>query len=226
MEYKVTMTPLKRNDHVKAVGILSMGDVRVRNFTLMENKEGGLFLVMPNRDTGKKGADGKHIYEEICHPITKEMREELNKAAIDSYKSGHPISLRDQEEGKMLVQAEVFDTPYFNRVGKAQLLINEKIVIKNIFINQKADGSLYVSMPNYKTNQKNKDGKELYSEIISMSKDFRKEVCAAVLKEYQLEKAYKEQNRLSIKSRLLAAQGKAEKQEPASGKSKQKEETL
>ena len=85
---------------------------------------------------------------------------------------------------------------------------------------------MYVSMPNYKTNQKNKDGKELYSEIISMSKDFRKEVCAAVLKEYQLEKAYKEQNRLSIKSRLLAAQGKAEKQEPASAKNKQKEETL
>lgn len=206
MQYKISMTALKRDDNIVAVGILYMGDIRVRNLTLRKNKDGGLFLSMPGKDSGRTDANGRKIYEEIAHPVCKELREALNEAAVESYNSGHPVTLRDREDGKLLIQAEVFDRPFYNRVGKGQLLINDKFVIKNLFINKKEDGSLYVSLPNYKMKEKSKDGKDLYSEIISMGKTFRKEVCDALINEYRMEEAFNAQNRVTIQSRIEQAQ--------------------
>lgn len=224
MQIQVNMTPIKRDDKIVGIGIARFGDIRVRNFTLMKRDDGSLFLVMPSRDTGRHDKDGKRVFEEIAHPITKELRIALNEAAIESYKEGRPVSLRDKEDGRMLIQAEVFDKPYFNRVGKSQLVINDKFVIKDIFINVNKAGELYVTMPNYKMSQK-KDGKDVFSEIVSMGKNFRKEVCDAIINEYNMEKSYAEQNRFTIKSRLTEAKAKLS-HESVKADSKSKETVL
>ena len=65
MQFKVYMKPLKRDDNVVAVGILYMGEIRIRNLSLMRNKSGEMFLVMPGKDSGKVDANGKRIYERI-----------------------------------------------------------------------------------------------------------------------------------------------------------------
>ncbi len=218
------MTPLKGRDNIVAVGIVRFGDIRVRNFSLMKNSKDELFLVMPSRDTGKTDKDGKRVFEEIAHPITKELREAINKAAIESYKQDRPVTLRDKEDGKLLVSVDVFDNPYFNRVGKCRLVINDKFVINDIFINANKSGELYVTMPNYKSSQVGKDGKNIFSEIISMGKGFRDELYKAIINEYNLEKGYTEQNRFTIKSRLEQAKEKV-KAEPVK-ETKQKDMVL
>ena len=211
MEYEIKMTPLKgRDDHIKAVGILKMGEIRIRNITLMESKDGELFMCMPSRDTKKTDENGKKIYEEIAHPITKEMREALNEAAVESYKEGHPVTLYEDREGSLLITAEAFDYPYYNKVGKGSLTINDEFVIKNVFINKKPDNSLYVSYPTYKTNKVAKSGQIIYSEIVSMGSGFRKKVSEAILNEYDMDIKKKEQNKISIKSRLLTAKEKGD----------------
>lgn len=214
MEYRMKMTKLEgRSDKIRGVGILSMGEIRIKNITLMEGKEGNLFLVMPNRDTGRRDKDGKPVYEEICHPITKQMRQKVTEAAMESYESGKVSVFSDEKSGSLEVQAEVFERPYYNRIGRAQLVLNDQFVIRNISIHQKENGDRYVTLPNYKMKSKGPDGKAQYSEIAVMHQDFKKEVSKAVLYEFDLACEKKEKNRISIKSRLAGAQEQSRRQE-------------
>jgi DNA-binding cell septation regulator SpoVG len=221
MQINVKMIPLKREDSIKAIGSVNLGEITVRNFTLMQNSKGELFLNMPNRDTGKTDPDGKKIYEEIAHPITKEMRDALNNAAIESYKTGHPVFLRDNEDGKLLIEAEAFDRPFYNRVGKGQMRIDDKFVIKDIFINEAKDKNLYVSFPNYKTNKLDQNGKNIYSQIIMMAPEFKQRVSEALINEFNMEMEHKRENRMSIKSRLAEANEKVKTQTKNSEKAKE-----
>ena len=221
MQINVKMIPLKREDSIKAIGSVNLGEITVRNFTLMQNSKGELFLNMPNRDTGKTDPDGKKIYEEIAHPITKEMRDALNDAAIESYKTGHPVFLRDNVDGKLLIEAEAFDRPFYNRVGKGQMRIDDKFVIKDIFINEAKDKNLYVSFPNYKTNKLDQNGKNIYSQIIMMAPDFKQRVSEALINEFNMEMEHKRENRMSIKSRLAEANEKVKTQTKNSEKAKE-----
>jgi len=205
MQIQISMTPLKRSDNIVAVGIARFGDIRVRGLTLMKSNKGDLFLVMPGKDTGKKDANGKRIFEEIAHPTTKKLRVALNEGAIESFKEGRPVTLRDKEDGRMLIEVEAFEMPYYSRVGKGQMLINDMFVIKDIFINVNKADELYVTMPNYKTTG---EGKTQYSELISMGKDFRRQVNETFIDVYNKEKAYLNQNRISIQTKLSSAKEK------------------
>lgn len=214
MEYRISMTALEnRTDNICAVGILSTGGIRIKNITLVKGPDGNLFVSMPNRNTGKSDRNGKAIYEEICHPITKEMRQSITEAAKESYETGKPVIFHDDKEGSLEVQAEVFESPYYNRIGRAQLVLNEQFVIKNVMINRKENGDMYVTLPNYKMKSKGPDGKDQYSEIAVMPHDFKREVTKAVLHEYELACEKKEKNRISIKSRLEGAQLQSKAQE-------------
>ena len=118
MQIKVKMHRLNRDDNIKAIGSVMLGEITVKNFTLMKNSKDELFLVMPNRDTGKKDRDGNRIYEEMAHPVTKEMRDALNMAAIESYREDHPVFLRESKESRLLIEAESFEVPYYNITSK------------------------------------------------------------------------------------------------------------
>lgn len=210
MQIKVKMHRLDRNDNIKAIGSVMLGEITVKNFTLMKNSKDELFLVMPNRDTGRKDKDGNRIYEEMAHPVTKEMRDALNKAAIESYTEDHPVFLKDNEESRLLIEAEAFDVPYYNRVGKGQILINDEFVIKDIFINKGKDDGMYITMPNYRMPNKDRNGKAVFREIITMNSELKKKVSDAIINEYNLDLESKKQNRFSIQSRLKEAKKRSE----------------
>jgi len=213
MDIQVWMTRLNRDDSIKAIGTVKFGEISVRNMTLMKNENGQLFLCMPSRDTGKKDEEGKRIFEEIIHPTTAEMRSVLNAGAIESYEKNCPVSLRDGLDGTLLIEAKAFDRPYFNRVGKAQILINDEFVIKNIFINEGKNSSLYVTMPNFKAKDTH-DGHAVYKEIVTMNGDLKKKISEAVISEYKKDLAAKDKNRFSIKSRIEEAKRQASLQTP------------
>lgn len=211
MQIKLWMTKLKRDDSVMAIGALSLGEITVKNLMLMKNKDGELFLQMPCRDTGRMGPNGAHVYEDIIHPTTRQMRDALNEAALESYENERPVTLKQNTQGTMLIEASAFDAPYMNRVGKGQILINDEFVIKDIFINKGKNDGLYITLPNYKSKESH-NGKPVYKEIVTMGSDLKKQVSRAMIDEYHKSVTHKEQNRFTIKSRLNEAKKKADEQ--------------
>lgn len=72
---------LNSNDHsnIKATANITLDDCfAVKGIKVMEGN-GKLFISMPSRKIG----DG---YKEDCFPVTKEFRDQLNTAVMDSYK--------------------------------------------------------------------------------------------------------------------------------------------
>ena len=203
MQIKVTMEPQKYDNMIKAVGSVVFGDeITVCDFTLRERKNGGLFLSVPNRETGKEDMNGRRKYKDIAFPITKECKTVLEEAAIESYEKESTVFLTDKKPARLLIEASVFETPYENRVGKAQIVISDIFVITNIFIHKHTDGSLYVTYPNFKTQYVGRDGKPIYREFIMMSTSLRKQINGVILQEYKKNLKLKEHDRFSIKSRL------------------------
>lgn len=216
MKYRMRMNAVKKEgSHLKAYGTMQMGDnICVKNLSLMENVKGELFLATPNRKTSKADRNGNSIYEDVCFPVTGEMRKQMQEAAIASYREGKTAEFSDDSPGNVMVSVTVFDAPFYNRVGKADLTINDCFVVSDVYINEKKqDGSLYVTFPNYKTAQKTQDGKDLYSEIVVLTGGMKKLICEEVLSEYRLSVKERENNRLTIKGRLKEAQSKSKKQE-------------
>jgi stage V sporulation protein G len=54
------------------------GCLGIRGIKVVEGGRDGLFVSMPSRKT-------ENGYKEICFPVTKEFREQLHKAVLDSY---------------------------------------------------------------------------------------------------------------------------------------------
>ena len=62
----------------------------VRGITVV-NGENGLFASMPGMKDGKGG------YQDVCFPITKELRAEINGAVVEAYNTAlEKTSVRDQ----------------------------------------------------------------------------------------------------------------------------------
>ena len=203
MQIRVKMEPQKYDNMIKAVGSVVFGDeITVCDFTLRERKSGGLFLGVPNRDTGKKDTNGHRKYKDIAFPITKECKTVLEEAAIESYEKGTTVFLTDKKPARLMIEASVFDRPYLNRVGNAQIMIGDIFVITNIFINKNTDGNLYVTYPNFKTQYTGRDGKPIYREFVMMRPTLRKQINEVVISEYKKNLKLKEYDRFSIKSRL------------------------
>lgn len=220
MKYRMHMSPVeKEGSQIKGYGTLKIGeDITIKNLSLVANGKGKLFLSTPNRRTNRMDRNGKPVYEDICFPITGEMRKQMQIAAISSLEEKKSIEFSDESYGSLLVTVTPFDAPYYNRVGRASLTINDCLVIQDVFINQKQDGSLYVTLPNYKTNQKTQDGKDLYAEIVVLSGGMKKTICDEVVSEYRLAMEDREKNRLAIQGRLKAAKNQSMMQETKSVK--------
>ena len=77
----VRIFPIKEGGKAKAFASVTIeGEFAVKGIKIMEGSK-GLFLSMPSR----KKNDNE--YEEICFPVTKEFREELQNAVLNKYNS-------------------------------------------------------------------------------------------------------------------------------------------
>ena len=82
MKFTVEMRTIFKNENspLKATANIVIEDCFViRNIKLIDNGQ-GIFLSMPSF----KGRDGK--WYSICHPVTSECREEIQKAVIEAYR--------------------------------------------------------------------------------------------------------------------------------------------
>lgn len=73
------MYPPSTNGNIRAYASATVdGCVGIRGIKVVEGGRDGLFVSMPSRKT-------ENGYKEICFPVTKEFREQLHKAVLDSY---------------------------------------------------------------------------------------------------------------------------------------------
>lgn len=79
MELKANVNLYTKPGNLKAFASLSIDEAFViRNLTVRES-ENGLFVSMPSY---KQGGE----YKDVCYPLSKELRDEINKVVIDEYK--------------------------------------------------------------------------------------------------------------------------------------------
>ncbi|HAP5500119.1 TPA: SpoVG family protein [Enterococcus faecalis] len=80
MKVDVKISSIRPEGNVRAYASINLNDCfAIRNVKVVDSSK-GLFIAMPSYKAG----NGE--YKDICFPITKEFREQLNSAVIDAYK--------------------------------------------------------------------------------------------------------------------------------------------
>ncbi|AGA68794.1 uncharacterized protein, involved in the regulation of septum location [Desulfitobacterium dichloroeliminans LMG P-21439] len=80
MKVDVKIGSIRPEGNVRAYASVNLNDCfAIRNIKVVDSSK-GLFIAMPSYKAG----NGE--YKDICFPVTKEFREQLNNAVIDAYK--------------------------------------------------------------------------------------------------------------------------------------------
>jgi len=84
VNYKVNMHTLVNGDKpLKAICSVTVdGKLVIHNVKVVQNEK-GLIVAMPN--VSYKGKDGKIVRKDVCHPINREARKELEDAVLGAY---------------------------------------------------------------------------------------------------------------------------------------------
>ena len=79
MKIDVKIGSIRPEGNIRAYASVNLNDCfAIRNVKIVDSTK-GLFIAMPSYQAG----NGE--YKDICFPVTKEFREQLNQAVIDAY---------------------------------------------------------------------------------------------------------------------------------------------
>lgn len=77
--------PLDNAGNLKAIASITLEDsFAVHGVKVLESQK-GLFVAMPSTEFNSE-------YKDICHPTTKELREDISKAVLDAYAKTREVS--------------------------------------------------------------------------------------------------------------------------------------
>lgn len=101
-EFSVAVTPFEREgSNIRGLARIYFDDsFVVSNISILKGKEKE-FVAMPSYKVKQSGKDGKPQYQDVCFPVTKEFREKLYNAILESYKEE-----KEKATDKGLFQAE------------------------------------------------------------------------------------------------------------------------
>lgn len=87
LQFKVSVIPYERQGgNVRGIGRIYFNDnFVVNNVSVLQGKE-NLFVAMPSYKTKQMDEQGKAIYQDVCYPVTKELRKNLYGEIIEIYK--------------------------------------------------------------------------------------------------------------------------------------------
>lgn len=97
-ETKIPFDPTNVNAYISEnkKGSIFFGEVmQINNIFLNEGKENNMYLSLPSREIEK---DGEKKYEDIIAPLSKELREAMTLACLESYKKNIIKSAEATEE--------------------------------------------------------------------------------------------------------------------------------
>jgi stage V sporulation protein G len=93
MKVDVKISSIRPEGNVRAYASINLNDCfAIRNVKVVDSSK-GLFIAMPSYKAG----NGE--YKDICFPVTKEFREQLNNAVIDAYNQAITQSRQQKVEG-------------------------------------------------------------------------------------------------------------------------------
>ena len=91
MKVDVKIGSIRPEGSVRAFASINLNDCfAIRNVKVVDSTK-GLFVAMPSYKAG----NGE--YKDICFPVTKEFREQLNQAVLDAY---HQALTQSQNQGQ------------------------------------------------------------------------------------------------------------------------------
>lgn len=141
----------KREGNIRAfASVVFEESFKVSNIAVIENKNGQCFVSMP-RYASRKDDSG---YKDICHPITKEFREQLYDGILKAYEQvqqekDNRLQLKIYEadkdkkrELKFQVKATPFERDGSNLKGLARIYLEDCFVINNVSLLQGRTDSL------------------------------------------------------------------------------------
>jgi len=98
----VKISSIRPEGSVRAIASVNLNNCfAIRNVKVVDSSK-GLFVAMPSYRAG----NGE--YKDICFPVTKEFREQLNNAVLDAYKQA-------LTQGQSQNQQKAADTPPFEQ---------------------------------------------------------------------------------------------------------------
>lgn len=106
MKVDVKIGSIRPEGNVRAFASVNLNDCfAIRNVKMVDSSK-GLFVAMPSYKAG----NGE--YKDICFPVTREFREQLNQAVIDAY---HQALTQNQGQNQQKAETPPFDqTPEQN----------------------------------------------------------------------------------------------------------------
>lgn len=179
------MVMLAEDSKAKAVASVTVNDEFVIKGIKVYDGANGLFASMPSRKIGGE-------YQDIVFPITKEAREQINNAVLETYgklaESGLdklPLEEKappEKSASKITVSLHQLDDEKTKAVG--QIVIDDSIVVSGVKVrhgtNTQGEEKDFVSMPSYQT----QTGE--YNEYAhAITKDCRDKINKAVLGAYE-----------------------------------------
>lgn len=100
MKVDVKISSIRPEGNLRAYASVNLNDCfAIRNVKIMDSTK-GLFVAMPSYKAG----NGE--YKDICFPVTKEFREQLNNAVIEAYN----LALTQSQQQKA-VDSSPFEQP-------------------------------------------------------------------------------------------------------------------
>lgn len=95
MKIDVKIGSIRPDGNVRAYASINLNDCfAIRNVKIVDSTK-GLFIAMPSYKAG----NGE--YKDICFPVTKEFREQLNHAVIDAYQQA---LVQSQAQGIQMIE--------------------------------------------------------------------------------------------------------------------------
>lgn len=188
MKYTIKVNELNRESNIKAMATVVFGDsFKVGNIAIVQRKDGGLFVAMPQFRSNSKDQHGNDVYKSVCNPITKEFRQELFDNILGAYADEQKERTIDTKDGRDLqfkVSIVSFERQGSNVRGIGRIYFNDNFVVNNISVLQGKE-NLFVTMPSYKTKQKDEQGKTIYQDVCyPVTKEFREVLYGEVIDSY------------------------------------------
>lgn len=218
MEVVVKTNPYANQENGKmGVANVTFGEVfKARSMNILKGRNDELFVSMPSYPTRKVDENERPVFQDYCHPVTKEFREQLYGAILESFKTGQDVKI-DTGTGKDTPDIEVTVVPIEgdnSTKALARICIDQGFVVNNISIKENKDGELFVSMPSIKTTLTDEQGNPEYRDVCyPTTKEFREQLNEKIIETYHQAKDIA----------MDAADDKAERTEAKAEKDAEKE---
>lgn len=192
MKYSIKVNEVKNgSENVRGIASVTLGDsFKLGNITIVNDprEQGKVFVSMPSYK------DGQGEFKDICHPTTKEFHDELYGNILSAFHeltenvAKNSYTVEYNKNDKMMPDIKARVTPYEREGSTIRGIASINfpgMAVNNVTIHENKDGQMFVSMPSYKTNRVNEQGKPVYKDICHpVTAKFKEKLENALLQEY------------------------------------------